>query len=249
MPNKIKINFLGTNGWYDTKTGNTICTLIETDSEYILLDAGLGLYKSDKFITKDKPVYMFLSHFHLDHIFGLHVLAKFNFKQGLQIFGPPETKKILNALIDFPYTMPIKDLKMKVQIKEIDEEKPALNVEQAKLVHSSLCYGYRFNIGGKIVTYCTDTGVCDNMIKLAQNADLLLTECALRPGKQTDDWPHLNPELAAKVALDSKAKRLALVHFDAEEYQTMNERKLAEKAARSIFKNTFAAVDGQEIVI
>lgn len=249
MQNKIKIIFLGTNGWYDTKTGNTICTLIETDNEYIILDAGSGLYKAEKYITKDKPVYMFLSHFHLDHIYGLHVLAKFNFKQGLQIFGPPETKKILGSFIDFPYTMPINDLKMKVQIKEIDEEKPALNVEAAKLVHSSLCYGYRFNLNGKILTYCTDTGVCDNMLKLAQNADLLITECALKPGKQTDNWPHLNPEFAAKVALDAKAKRLALVHFDAEEYPTMKERKNAEKVARGIFKNTFAAQDDQAILL
>ena len=25
----IKIIFLGTNGWYDTETGNTVCTFIE----------------------------------------------------------------------------------------------------------------------------------------------------------------------------------------------------------------------------
>jgi ribonuclease BN (tRNA processing enzyme) len=26
----MKIVFLGTNGWYDTSTGNTICTLLKT---------------------------------------------------------------------------------------------------------------------------------------------------------------------------------------------------------------------------
>lgn len=52
----MKIIFLGTNGWYDTKTGNTICTLIETDNEYIILDAGNGIYKIDKYIKKIRRI-------------------------------------------------------------------------------------------------------------------------------------------------------------------------------------------------
>ena len=35
----MKITFLGTNGWYDTKTGNTICTLIETKDYFIILQS------------------------------------------------------------------------------------------------------------------------------------------------------------------------------------------------------------------
>ena len=38
----MKIIFLGTIGWYDTETGNTVCTLIETKREFIILDAGSG---------------------------------------------------------------------------------------------------------------------------------------------------------------------------------------------------------------
>ncbi len=74
----MKITFLGTNGWYDTSTGNTICILVETDKYNIVLDAGNGLYKIDRYISSEKPVYLFLSHFHLDHIIGLHILGKFN---------------------------------------------------------------------------------------------------------------------------------------------------------------------------
>ena len=44
----MKVLFLGTNGWYDTKTGNTTCILIETKKEYIILDAGNGFYKIDR---------------------------------------------------------------------------------------------------------------------------------------------------------------------------------------------------------
>ena len=36
----IKVTFLGTNGWYSTDTGVTLCTLVESDDFYIILDAG-----------------------------------------------------------------------------------------------------------------------------------------------------------------------------------------------------------------
>ena len=43
----MDIIFLGTNGWYDSPTGSTICTLISSEHYHILLDAGNGIYKAD----------------------------------------------------------------------------------------------------------------------------------------------------------------------------------------------------------
>jgi len=247
---KIKVRFLGTNGWYDTATGNTICVLIETPTEYILLDAGNGIYKADQYITKAKPVYLFLSHFHTDHIEGLHILAKFRFEKGLKIYGPTGTKAILNQIINSPFTVPLRDLSTKTEVFEIDRSKPdGLKVEYAPMRHSTICFGYRFTFGDKIIAYCTDTGVCDGMYEMGKNADLLITECAYKPGPENKEWPHLNPQTAAGVAKDAGAKKLALVHFDAAEYLTMGERKEAEKIARKTFKNTVATKDGLELIV
>ena len=101
----MKITFLGTNGWFDTPIGNTICTLIETKSCYIVLDAGNGLRKLEKYIKNEKPIYLFLSHFHLDHIIGFHCKNIFNFKQGIAIYGQKGTKKILNTIRLSPLLM------------------------------------------------------------------------------------------------------------------------------------------------
>jgi len=49
----MQVIFLGTNGWYDSPTGNTICTLINSDKYHIILDAGNGLYKADRYIKDD----------------------------------------------------------------------------------------------------------------------------------------------------------------------------------------------------
>ena len=246
----IKVRFLGTNGWYDTETGSTVCILIETPAEYVVLDAGNGLYKLDRYIKDEKkPIYLFISHFHLDHIFGLHVLAKFRFKQGLSICVQPGGKKFLADLIKQPLTLALTDLKTKTEVIDLSNGNLPFLDEWLVLRHVSRCIGFRFNFQGKIISYVPDTGPCPNADRLAQGADLLITECAFAPGQKNADWPHLNPEKAAEIARDSGANRLILVHFDAEIYDTMKKRKLAQKKAREIFKNTIVSVDDLAVTL
>ena len=49
-----------------------------------ILDVGNGLYKLDSITSLDKPFYLLLSHLHLDHICGLHILNKFRFKHSFK---------------------------------------------------------------------------------------------------------------------------------------------------------------------
>jgi ribonuclease BN (tRNA processing enzyme) len=240
----MKVRFLGTNGWYDSLTGNTTCVLVEAGDQYIILDAGNGLYKIDRYINKNKPVNLFLSHFHLDHIIGLHILNKFNFPQGINIFGPKGLTKVFKLIINRPYSKPVKDIRTEIRLHELSLNKPKFgNVEFKKLKHTVDCFGYRFNLDNKVLVYCTDTGVCKNLIELARDADLLITECSYLPGQTDRSWPHLNPQDCAKLAKKAKAKKLALLHFDASIYLTFKERLWAEKCARNIFKNSKAEND------
>ena len=246
----MKITFLGTNGWYDTDCGNTICTLIETRTAYIILDAGNGIYKANKYIKKDLPVYLFLSHFHIDHIEGLHTLAKFKFKS-LEIIGQTGTKATIKEFLAPKYSIPLHKLPFPCKVTDVKEgwHRSHLKFRTLQLVHVSKCFGYRFEIDGKVISYCTDTGYCKNSTELSRNADLLISECALLSGQTYDFWPHMNPQLAAKLAVKSKAKILALTHFDAALYTTMAKREKAQAQAQKIFSNTFSAYDELRIVI
>ena len=47
----MRVIFLGTNGWYDTETGNTICTLVQTERYDILLDAGNGIHRAEHYLV------------------------------------------------------------------------------------------------------------------------------------------------------------------------------------------------------
>jgi ribonuclease BN (tRNA processing enzyme) len=244
----MKIIFLGTNGWYDTGTGNTICTLVDTKDNYIILDAGNGIHKADRYIKEDKPVRLFLSHFHLDHIIGLHILLKFKFKS-LSIYGQPGTSKIVPEFIGDLFSVPLNKLPYKTEVIDLNEgwHNEPFRLRCSKLKHVSPCFGYRLEIENKVISYCADTGYCKEAIELSRGADLLISECAFASGQENPEWPHLNPELAAKIAKEAGAKKLALTHFDSLVYLNLRQRRASERIAKRTFKNSLAAYDGTEI--
>ena len=246
----MKITFLGTNGWYDTQTGNTPCVLVETSERFIILDAGFGFYKVKKCVLSDKPVSLFITHLHYDHLIGLHTLPILKLAQGLDVYANKAIMKGLKSFLKRPYTTPPLLLHTKLRFHAVtgDADSP-VKFQTEKLRHSVTCHGYKFYAEGKTVTYCTDTGLCGNLKKLAKDADLLITECALAPGDKSPNLFHLTPETAASVARESSSKMLAMFHFDPARYPTPDSRKDAQAAACAIFKNSIAAQDGTIIEI
>lgn len=247
----MRIIFLGTNGWYSTDMGNTVSILIETEDFYVIFDAGDSIYKIDQYIDDERPIIILLSHLHLDHIIGLHTFAKFIFKQEISIYGYKGTKSGIKKIIKHPYSSPFGDIAVNVQIHDLNEGNHNLGfpITCKLLYHADPCLGYRIEIENKIITYCTDTGVCQNLYELANNADLLITECSYKSGQEEWGWPHLKPENAADVAVKSNVKKLILTHFDASSYRTIQDRKKAEEVAKMIFPNTTAATDGLELML
>jgi len=223
----MKVTFLGTNGWFDTPAGNTVSVLVQSEKYDIIFDAGNGIAKADRFMTQEKPAFLFLSHMHIDHIAGLHTLCKFRFRKKLEIFTQKGTRGFLEIFVNEPFTVPFSILPYRNEVHELSPGKHHVpfTITCLPLVHPAPCVGYRLELDGKVIAYCTDTGVCDNAITLARDADLLITECGLKPGVTSPDWPHLNPEMAIAIAREARAKKLALMHFGAEVYRTVEERE------------------------
>lgn len=247
----MKLIFLGTNGWFSNKNANTICTLLETEKYHIIFDAGDGIYKLDKYINDKKPIIIFLSHLHLDHIIGFHTFPKFRFENNVAIICPKGTKKDLKKIINHPFTAPFNERKFRVSINETEEGKneTPFSFECRKIFHIDLCFGYRLNIEGKAVAYLCDTGICDNSKLLAQNADIVIHECSMGPGIFAGSWGHVNPEEVSRMAKEVGMKKLALTHFSATDYPSKKERRIAQEIAQKIFPNTICAEDDLVIEI
>lgn len=247
----MQIIFLGTNGWYDSPTGKTPCVLLQTGREYVILDAGFGFTALKPWITEDLPVYLFLSHYHLDHTVGLHALPLYKFPQGIKIFGPSPAQETLEGLLRTPYSADINSMAFPVEIFNAEDGLAHLpfKVQALPLIHTAPTLGYRFDIDRKVITYCTDTGYCANAVILGRGADVYISECTLLPGEDDGGWPHLNPELAAGIANEAQVKRLVLIHFDASKYRTAQDREIAQRAAHKTFANTLTAYDGLTLTL
>jgi len=242
----MKIYFLGTNGWFTSATGNTPCILIDCKEGYIIFDAGSGIYKIKDYIKEDKPISLFISHFHLDHVSGIHSKA-FDpiFPRLIDIYMAKGRKKDFETLANAPFTNP----KKTITLHELEEGKHEIGfpVEVFKMRHTNIGHGYRVTLENKIIVYSGDTGVCPNSKPLAQDADLLIHECSFIKAPEPETWGHVDPIIAANIAKDANAKKLILTHFDAGLYTDLDKRKWAEEEAMKIFPNTTAAEDGLTI--
>ena len=248
----MKIYFLGTNGWYSSPTGDTPCILIDSKDRYIIFDAGNGIYKIDKYIKENKPIFLFISHFHIDHVSGLHTLNKFNFKQGIDIYFAKGRKKDFNLLVNPPYTIGIKkteknthSLKTTIRLHELEEGDNNIGfpVRMKKLYHAFEDHGFRIMLEGKSIVYSGDTKRGPNGSLIAKDVDLLIHECSNIASPDQDIWGHTDPVQTAQFARDVGVKKLVLTHFGAHLYDTLEKRKQVELKARKIFPNTTSATD------
>lgn len=248
----MKIYFLGTNGWYSSPTGDTPCILIDSKEGYTIFDAGNGIYKIDQHIKEDKPISLFISHFHIDHISGLHILNKFNFKQGIDVYIAKGRKKDFDLFVNPPYTIGITKnkknvytLKTDVRLHELEESENNVGfpVLIKKLYHAFDDHGFKVTLEGKSIVYSGDTSIVQNCFVIAKNADLLIHECS-NINSPENSWGHTDPIQTAQFAKDANVKKLILTHFGASLYDTLEKRKIAEKKAQDIFPNTIAATDG-----
>jgi len=102
-------------------------------------------------------------------------------------------------------------------------------------------------VPGKKVTYITDTKLCTNAVKLAEDSDLLICEATFLSEKEekAEDYMHLTAQQAAQIASRSNSKKLLLTHFSAR-YKTTEE---LEEDAKAQFENTVCAYDFMKIKV
>jgi ribonuclease Z len=100
-------------------------------------------------------------------------------------------------------------------------------------------------VKGKKITYVADTAACENCVKLAKNADLLISE-SVYAGKlqeKAEDYRHLTAKDAAMMASQADVDKLVLTHFS-QRYKTVDE---LEEEAKIHFPNTTCAFDFMKI--
>lgn len=94
---------------------------------------------------------------------------------------------------------------------------------------------------GLKVVYSGDTKPCDNMIKIAQDSDLLIHDGTFL--EEEEGKAHADVKQAAKIAKKAEVKQLILTHIS-RRYRDVKE---LEEEARKVFLNTRIAYDLMKI--
>ena len=98
---------------------------------------------------------------------------------------------------------------------------------------------------GKKFAFITDTVLCDNCYKIAEDADLLICEATYSSKlvDKSEEYGHMTAKQAAQLANKANVKKLVLIHFSAR-YKNTQE---LEEDARDIFDNVICANDFMKI--
>lgn len=251
--------------------GNTSCVdLFTSDQQIIILDAGTGIRQLGRTLVKEHPHRItgtiLFSHTHWDHIQGFPFFAPaFERHNRFVVVGQRKINQTLRGVLQGqfiePY-LPFQYDQMSADFLEkeitVDGERIVVgddtSVEARHLDHPGGCLGYRINNRGTIVAYCTDTyhpdnDLVENVITLAQDADLLIHDAHFSPAKKQlyAHYGHCSWMDAARAAKAANVKTLALFHHDpdasdAELYENLEE-------VREVFPRSILAREGLEMTL
>ena len=224
----IKVQLLGTGGPRPDPHRNGPATLVMVGDEPVLFDVGRGVVVQT--VRAGVPLkalrHVFITHHHFDHIGDLYDIGLSSWFAGrheaLTIHGPPDTKRILQALLTQIYD---KDIEWRSDGEPTHGGWPPMlgddvatglvfecdryKVFAEQVVHGHgldfspaflkrwICYGYRMEVQGKVIVVSGDTVDCAGLRRLAKGADVLV-QCCYLAGEEIDS-PHF--ERLAKYTL------------------------------------------------
>jgi ribonuclease BN (tRNA processing enzyme) len=238
---------------------NEAAYLFQTEKTNILIDCSEGIRQRLNNIGYDyfKLDAIFISHFHPDHfdlvpfIQSFYVRAKLEKRNNLSIYGPRNIKDFFVKSWDMAHVPGhyedkfIKDFNIDFYEYQVGENISIedINVSTYKVEHSSMdAYAIRVNFDNKIFAYSGDSGKCDGLLKVSNDADLFLCECGTNIEEEiTPD--HLNALQAGQIAKKSQAKKLVLTHYKGKD----SPETMVEKVKKSGYEGEIqVAQDFQE---
>jgi ribonuclease BN (tRNA processing enzyme) len=167
---------------------------------------------------------IFLTHFHPDHTAGLSHFLFATRNPGILPHRHPFTLAGPSGLTAFVTNLQAAyggylDLPADImKLVEFDPDGtapcdfPDSRISYCRTPHTENSVAYRIeDHSGRRVVYAGDTAFSEEVVQLAQSADLLILEASFPDGHEVPG--HLTPSAAGRMATLAGAKRLLLTHF------------------------------------
>jgi ribonuclease BN (tRNA processing enzyme) len=215
--------FIGVGEACDSEHGNTsiLVTSKETKTKKILLDCGFSVpHRFFNFCNDpDELDYLWISHFHGDHFFGLPLLLlrlrEIGRKKPLTIIGQQEIRDKTIAVMELAYPGCLEKLGYQLIFKSINSANPlqleGLSFKVTQTIHSLTNYGLLIDDGNHRLYYSGDGRPTDKVRGLIHGCDIVIHEAF-----SYEDIFHGHSSIATcrQLLLDESVKRLALVHIE-----------------------------------
>ena len=214
--------------------------VVRAGANNLLVDCGTGVVTRlvEAGVPLDGIDHVFITHLHSDHYvdLGHFIICRWIYGDDSpwHVYGPPGIRPMIDRLLE----MHRPDLEMRMKIRtvprampqivvhEIDQglaaeidgvEVTAFDVEHFPLDQP---FGYHFKSKDRRIVLSGDTCPCENLIRHAHGADLLIHECmqyerwsAPQIDKGHTPHAHTSPERLSLVARDAAVGMLVTTHM------------------------------------
>ena len=216
----MRLTVIGCAGSFPGPESGCSAYLIEADGFRLLLDFGAGSFSAlQRYASLHGLDAILLSHLHCDHIFdACHYVVVRRFAPSgpyppVPLYGPSGTQQRLTDALGMPDDGPLDDVYTFHTLRPETFEIGPMRVTVDRVNHPVETYGVRIEHGGRVLAYSADTGMCDALLRLAQDADLFLCEASFQDGEANPPDLHLTGREAGQVATKAGAGRLLLTHL------------------------------------
>ncbi|MFE6386597.1 MBL fold metallo-hydrolase [Nocardiopsis dassonvillei] len=228
----LELEILGSNATAPTPEGPASCYLLHTDDGVLLVDAGPGsLLAYCSRYGLDRLRGIVVTHLHADHSLDLMAWAyRWTFPEVLPRIplyypeGEAERLAAFDAVFGIP-TLPTMNspIAQSFEPREMAMdgttryEAAGVSFRSFRAHHSVPSAALRFEDpdGGRVVSFSSDTGYCEAVVRAAEGADLFVCESTYL---EADDQAltghgHLTAAMAGDLAAEAGVDRLVLTHF------------------------------------
>lgn len=219
----MEVRLLGSGGWLPTDRRETACVYLRDGADVLLLDAGTGFRRlgtEPELLDGVERLHVALTHFHLDHTYGLIGLPAVRGVPVREVWAPgalvagSSAETLVHRLLDPPFlarTASDVTTTFATAVRELDRdvELGPFRLElRVQPLHTGPTLALKVN--GELA-YCTDTAYDEANATFARGARVLLHE-AMHAADTTDDPTHSAAGEAARIAARAEVERLVLVH-------------------------------------
>ncbi len=271
----MRVKFYGTRGSFPVSDknvikygGSTSCIMIETSSgQHIIIDSGTGIRAYGNELLADgnnKEVFIFYTHFHMDHVQGLPFFMPAydkNFTIHLASLqedkGPDKLKMMIEGMMN-PQFCPVTFdmLHADFHIHDMEVMKNLLNgvwIETIALNHPGGCGGIKVtDHEGKSVAVMVDNELEDDIKSFSafcKGVDLLVHDAQYTDDeyKTTKGWGHSTFSRTVAMAQEAQVGRLVMTHHDPDHFDDFLSK--VEQTCQQSFPNSTLAKEGLVLVI